>query len=181
MRRRLWVGVLLVCALILPGDTHAQTVGLMGHEPGWDEFWRPCLRVRWHMRDAGINPAGFSPVTETMIRRAYAILLPVLARVVDEPGWGNDAPALHAAAADQVRRLGRGERLLYNAAEARAAWQRIEAAEAEGWRRAAAGEELEPWRVQLLDVLTNSAAASYWRWFGQAGMGEPPCRAGDAY
>ena len=57
----------------------------------------------------------------------------------------------------------------------------MEAAEAEGSRRARSGEDLEPSRVQLLDMLTNSEAATYWRSFGQVAMSEPECRPGDVY
>jgi hypothetical protein len=177
---------LLASALALAlvtGEAAAQTLGPLSGEPGWSDFWQPCRAIHCLLLAQGISPGtSYHPIVQSVQRRGYAVLLPLLARVVDEPGWGDDPPAMATAATQHVEGLLRGGRGLYAPAEARAVWERIEAAAAEGQRREAARDDVEPWRLRLVDLLTNADATGRWRQFGEWPRGrEPECQLGARY
>jgi hypothetical protein len=161
---------------VMVGAAGIPLIDPIGQVEGWRDLWEPCDTAVSHLIALGRNPAfDLSPRTQAGRTRAFATLLPVLVRVVDEPGFGDNLPALAGMSFDQYRRAMAGEPVVPYGLGARQLVVRVEAAAAEGWTRSAAGAPLELWRVRLMDLLANSAFRAGWDSLAWGVVDEPLC------
>lgn len=174
MRRSVALALLLVFAL---GFVSPAPIDPIGQVDGWADLWRPCTTTVRTIGDLGYNLAyDFSPYVQGSFHRGFAVLLPILQRVVDEPGFGDNVAGMHAMVQSQFSAALNGGQVVPYGYGAQSIWQRVEAAEAEGWRRSSVGQPIELWRVRLMDFLANAPKRSQWRQFGSyLFQPEPTC------
>jgi hypothetical protein len=159
----------LSISLVMPSTARAQSggVGVLSTD-AFTNFADPCFMVRMNLRRIGIPTVTSDPVVRATMQKAWAVLLPVLVQIADEPALADDPETL----ADRIGEHLRTARL-YSPDQGRQAIQIIEAAAMRGRAALQNGEPVESGLILLAAIRSDpdmwaawQIAASMGQWLG---------------